>query len=303
VVRSSTALRHNAFVYESDEEYVERSVGFLREGLAANEGGLVADTRRGLAMMRYALGPDADRVGFVDDGFIYTRPARTIAAYYGAFLGQLRRARSVRAVAHVQVGPTPRDWEEWTGYEAMTNLAYAHLPVWVWCAYDANGLPDPVLDGVWRTHPEVIAGDWVESDAFEDPRALVRSLTPAPKPLSELRSLPATNDLEIFREQLAAELAAQKVTESKALDALIAGTEVAANAVRHGAGIQEVRVGRAGGRFVCEVVDRGSGFDDPLAGYLAPREGAGRGLWVARRLTWRLEFFRSRQGFTARVWL
>jgi anti-sigma regulatory factor (Ser/Thr protein kinase) len=73
--------------------------------------------------------------------------------------------------------------------------------------------------------------------------------------------------------------------------------------VRHGDGIEEVRVGRAEGRFVCEVVDRGSGFDDPVAGYLAPREGTGTGLWVARQLAWRLEFFRSLQGFTARIWL
>jgi len=45
-------------------------------------------------------------------------------------------------------------------------------------------------------------------------------------------------------------------------------------------------------------VDRGDGFDDPAAGYLAPREGIGAGLWVARQLTWRIEFFRSPAGFT-----
>jgi anti-sigma regulatory factor (Ser/Thr protein kinase) len=84
---------------------------------------------------------------------------------------------------------------------------------------------------------------------------------------------------------------------------LVAGTEVAANAVRHGAGIEEVRVGRSEGRFVCEIVDRGSGFDDPVAGYLAPREGIGTGLWVARQLAWRVEAFHSPRGFTVRIWL
>ena len=62
-------------------------------------------------------------------------------------------------------------------------------------------------------------------------------------------------------------------------------------------------MGRAGGRFVCEIVDRGSGFDDPSAGYLAPRNGSGAGLWVARQLAWQIEFFRSPSGFTARIWL
>jgi len=46
-----------------------------------------------------------------------------------------------------------------------------------------------------------------------------------------------------------------------------------------------------------------SGFDDPSAGYLAPRNGSGAGLWVARQLTWQIEFFGSPSGFTARIWL
>jgi anti-sigma regulatory factor (Ser/Thr protein kinase) len=84
---------------------------------------------------------------------------------------------------------------------------------------------------------------------------------------------------------------------------LLAGTEIAANALRHGGGIEQVRVRRARGRFVCEIIDRGGGFDDPAAGYLAPQEGVGAGLWVARQLTWQIQFFRSPHGFTTRAWL
>jgi hypothetical protein len=51
------------------------------------------------------------------------------------------------------------------------------------------------------------------------------------------------------------------------------------------------------------VVDRGDGFDDPALGYLAPREGTGTGLWVARQLAWLVEFFDSPRGFTVRVWI
>jgi anti-sigma regulatory factor (Ser/Thr protein kinase) len=300
---SEAVLRHNAFVYESGDEYAARSVGFLRDGLAAGEAGIVGNTRDGIAVMRDALGPDADRVAFLDVSSAYTRPARTVATYYGAFLECLREAPSVRAVATVQFGPTPGDWEEWAAYEAITNLAYSHLPVWVLCTYDANGLPDPVLEAVWRTHPEVLSDGWQTSDHFEDPTELVRSLTPETDELPDLRSFSAGDDLEVFRERLARELVAEKVPDARALDMLVAGTEIAANAVRHGGGIEEVRVGRAEGRFVCEVIDRGGGFDDPLAGYIAPREGAGTGLWVARQLTWRLEFYRSLRGFAVRIWL
>jgi anti-sigma regulatory factor (Ser/Thr protein kinase) len=296
------ALRHHAFVYESDEEYVAGSVRFLKDGLDAGEGAIVANTRDGLAMMRDALGPAADQVAFVDVSAVYTRPARTVARYYGTFLEQLRSAPSVRAVATGQFGTTREEWREWMAYEAITNVAYAHLPVWVVCAYDANRLPDPVIDIARRTHPELLAEDWQASDRFEDPRALVRKLTPDPEPLPELRSFSAGN-LESFRERLAGELRAERVPEARALEVLVAATELATNAMTHGGGIGEVRVGRADGRFVCEVIDRGGGFDDPVAGYLAPRDGTGTGLWVARQLAWRLESFQSTKGFTVRLWL
>jgi anti-sigma regulatory factor (Ser/Thr protein kinase) len=297
------ALRHSAFVYEAEDEYVTRSAAFLREGLHASEGCIVAHSRDWIAVMRDALGPDAERVTFVDVGSTYTRPARAVAAYYGTFLDRLRTAPSVRAVAEFQFSPVLGDWDEWMAYEAITNLAYAHLPVWVVCTYNANGLPDRVVDGVLSTHAEVLTDRWRESDHFEDPREVVRRVTPEPEALPDLRSFSPGGDVERFREQLARELVAEEMPEARAIDMLVAGSEIAVNAVRHGAGIEEVRVGRARGRFVCEVIDRGSGFDDPVAGYLAPRDGAGTGLWVARQLTWRLESFHSPRGFTVRLWL
>ena len=301
--RGNTPLRHSAFVYEDEDEYVARSVAFIRDGLDADEGAIVAHSRDWLAIMRDALGRDAERVAFVDVSTTYTRPARAVATYYGAFLDQLRTAPSVRAVAEFQFSPAPGDWDEWMGYEAITNLAYAHLPVWVVCTYNATALPDHVVDGVWSTHAQMFTDRWVESEHFEDPREVVRRVMPAPPPLPDLHRCWTGQDLERFREHLARELAAQKVPEARALDMLVAGTEIAINAVRHGAGIEEVRMGRAHGRFVCEVIDRGAGFDDPLAGYLAPREGVGAGLWIARQLTWRLESFHAARGFTVRLWL
>ena len=298
---SSGKLRHGALVYESDDEYVAHSLAFLKEGLEAGEGCVVAHTRDGIAMMRDALGSDAEQVRFVDVGSVYTRPARALAAYCGTLVRELREAPSVRAVADVQIGPWDGEWDEWVAYEAMTNLAYAHLPAWVVCTYDVNGVPDAVLDTVWSTHAEAL-GDGAAGGHFEDPRELVRRLTTEPEPLPELRSLPAGDGLEGFRERLARELTAANVPERTALDMLVAGTEVAANAVRHGGGIAEVRAGSVAGRFVCEVIDRGGGFDDPMAGYLVPRAGTGSGLWIARQLAWRLEAFHSPRGFTVRLW-
>jgi anti-sigma regulatory factor (Ser/Thr protein kinase) len=300
----STVLRHNALVYASPDEYLARAVPFLQEGLAAGEGAIVAHTKAGLAMVREALGPSAAQVTFVDVSAAYTRPARTLAAYHKVYAQQLRRTPALRAVADVQFGPDPREWELWTGYEAVFNRSFGHLPAWVLCSYDASGTPDPIIDAVWRTHPEVVNGTaWATSDRYDDPDALLRRLTPAPEPVPELSSLGYARDAEQLREQLAPVLSAAGLGDARTLDMLLAVTELATNAVRHGGGIQDVRLGHVHGRVVCEILDAGSGFDDPAAGYLAPRAGIGRGLWVARQLSWRLEFFSSPRGFTARLWM
>jgi len=154
----------------------------------------------------------------------------------------------------------------------------------------------------WHTHPEVVARDaWTTSELYLD--QLLRRTNPPPQALRDLRSIPVGQDPEQLRERLAPELIAAGHGEAKALEMLLAVTEIATNATQHGAGIEDIRVGQTHGRFVCEITERGPGFDDPAAGYLAPRDGVGSGLWVARQLTWRIEFFQSPRGFTARIWL
>jgi anti-sigma regulatory factor (Ser/Thr protein kinase) len=255
-------------------------------------------------MMREALDGESGHVTFVDVGGSYTRPARTMAKYVATMNEQLQRAPRVRLFAEVQYGPTPAEWDEWTAYEAMCNAAYSHLPCWVVCTYNGSKTPDRMLEGVWQTHAEVITDDWQDSPHFEDPAHVMRRLTPAPQPLTGLRSVAPGDDLESFREHLAAALYAESLPPAQALDMIVAASEVAANAIHHGGGVHELRIGEAHGRFVCEISDRGRGFDDPLAGYMPPRNGeAVSGLWVARQLTWRIEFIPAARGFTVRLWL
>ena len=145
--------------------------------------------------------------------------------------------------------------------------------------------------------------DWSPSPSFEPPEETLGRLAPEPERLEGLQTIAATGDLENLREVLARELRAANVPPAKALDMLVAATEVASNSRVHGGGIEEVRVGLADGRFVCEIADGGGGFEHLLAGYRPPLDGDPAGLWIARQRTWRLEFMRSADGFTARLWL
>src|ERR1700760_1005978 len=108
------ALRRSAFVYGSEAEYVERVVPFLREGLEAGEGAVVANAGDGIAAMRDALGADAERVRFVDCRPAPPpppRPARPLAAYHEVFVAQLAATPRLRAVADVQWGPEEGEWD------------------------------------------------------------------------------------------------------------------------------------------------------------------------------------------------
>jgi anti-sigma regulatory factor (Ser/Thr protein kinase) len=301
---SRAGLRHNAFVYRSDDHYAGQVAPFLEEGLAAGEGALVAGTRDRIAVLRDALGTTSEHVTFLDIGSSYTRPARTLGVYAQALRRGLQDAPSVRAVGEVQYGPAPEDWREWVAYEAISNHSYAHLPAWLVCTYNGEAAPDEILEGVWQTHPEVLEGEWSESARFEDPTGVVRAETPEPEPLPELRSLPPGEDLEAFRERLSGELHEAGVPPRRALEMLVAATEVAKNAWEHGGGPHELRVGHAGGRFVCEVSDLGEGFDDPLAGYIVPGDERqqGAGLWIARQMAWRVEIIPESPGVTVRLW-
>jgi anti-sigma regulatory factor (Ser/Thr protein kinase) len=214
-------------------------------------------------------------------------------------------ASSVRVVGEVQFGPTTQEWNEWTAYEAISNRALAEHPAWIMCAYDQRVLPEQVIEGASQTHPELLSESRQISPRFADPEQLVRTLTPAHEPLEELRPVPPGEDPVVLRERLAAELAAAKVPETKALNMLLAANEVAVNAFQHAGGPKMMRVGLVAGRFVCEISDRGPGLNDPLAGYLPPKpdHGRGSGLWTARQLTSRLELIPSAHGLTVRLWL
>jgi hypothetical protein len=54
--------------------------------------------------------------------------------------------------------------------ESDVNLALASSPATIMCSYDGRSLPEEVLVGARRTHPEVAgAGDVTASPAYREP--------------------------------------------------------------------------------------------------------------------------------------
>lgn len=299
-------LRHDAFVYDADDEFVRQMAGFLRAGFAEGAAAVTVTTQRNWGLLRDALGPASDRVSFTDRDDWYRRPAGTIAGY-GATLRDLVAGgrSSIRVIGEVGFGSTPEEWRQWTAYEAILNHVFADQPAWIMCPYDARVLPDEVVEGAWRTHSQVLSDGWNASPYYDDPERVVRSLAPGHEPLPELRRLPPGDSPGSFRDRLARELTAANVSDDRARDMLVAANEVVVNAWLHAGGPRALRLGRVGDRFVCEVSDGGPGLDDPLSGYTSPKreQTRGGGLWIARQLTWRLDLLSSPEGLTVRLWV
>jgi anti-sigma regulatory factor (Ser/Thr protein kinase) len=298
---------HTLLVYDSDDQMVNVVAPYLEAGLAAGEPTLAVLNRPNWAILREALGAAADRVGYTDCDSFYTRPIAALAAYDAALRGHAAAgAPPVRVVGELPWGPTEREWREWMGYEALLNASLSHHAANVLCSYDARVLPDRLVDAALRTHPRTDGNPEQHANhRYESPEDVLRSLAMPPVEIVPPPALELTDDLGVFRERLCAALVAADVPDRRALDALLAASELFTNAWMHGGGATALAAGITGGWFVFQVSDDGPGIDDPLAGYLPPgrKPGAGTGLWVTRQLVSRLELIPREPGLTARFWL
>ena len=300
------SLRHDAFLYDSDETFVAQMGTHLQTGLREGAHAIAVTTQHNLGLLRESLGADAGNVMCIDRAEWYQHPARVLAGFDRvARDAEAAGASSLYAVGEVSFGSTPREWDRWTAYEATIDRALASCRLNVICPYDERVLPAAVLAGACRTHEHVITDARRPSPAYADAAAVVRAHTPAPEPLPHLRALAPPASPHDLRALLAAEMAADGVPRAAMRDMLLAASEVFTNARQHGGGATSLAVGRVGSHFVCEIADVGAGLDDPLAGFVPPRppQLRGAGLWVARHATSAVELLRSDGGgLTVRLW-
>ncbi|MGZ6701191.1 MAG: MEDS domain-containing protein [Gaiellaceae bacterium] len=127
-------FRHEAFLYDSHDEFVGKMAAFLGAGLEEGASGLAVTTRSRSALLRDALGPESERIRFIDRDDWFVRPATTVGAYHATLTDLARKgAASIRVVGEIQFGPTAEEWREWTSYEAILNRAFGEHAVWFIC--------------------------------------------------------------------------------------------------------------------------------------------------------------------------
>lgn len=298
---------HRAVIYERPAQFDEAVTAFARQGIARGEATTVLAVPEHLERVRAALGAGADAVRFADADGIYRRPGQVLSAIAALLDTATAGGRPARLVGEqCLAGLSPAETAHYLRCEAASNALYAAYPVTVLCPYDASALPASVLDACRRTHPELLEGGAPVANAqFVEPRRFLRG--PA-GPVDPPRGAPVfaftqVEDLAAARTFLRAR-ATETGLGAAALTELVTGAgEVLTNAVVHGACPCQLWVYAESGALVVHVRDAGSGFADPLAGYLPPepRTGRGRGLWLAHQTSDAVELATGAAGTDVRL--
>jgi anti-sigma regulatory factor (Ser/Thr protein kinase) len=309
--RTSTNYGHDALFYESDEELLSTAVPFLREGLESGETAVLVCSRAHTALLTDALG-EHPSLGSVPRPEVYHRPAKAIAAYQQLTQRHVEAgARRVRLVGELDFGATRSEWAEWMRFEAVVNHALAPYKLWACCMYHTRELPDEVLAAAELTHPNLMSAESrAPSRRYLEPAEFMRRSasakpehTEATEPLFVIDELA---DLAGLRRRIHRVALAESALPASTVQEFVAAvSEVATNAIMHGAPPVLVRFWCSTSELVCTVTDHGLGFDDPFAGYLPATTGAGTrrglGLWLARNFCDHLDIFPSEDGFTVRL--
>jgi anti-sigma regulatory factor (Ser/Thr protein kinase) len=297
---------HAAVHYTSDAELLAVAVPFLEGGLTAGEPTLVSLEPERAELVREAL-PSSAPVDFLPTGDLYARPAAAIRSYRELMAGLVAGgAAGIRILGEIPQAAIDTSWDWWARYEAAVNHAYDQFPLRSICAYDTRTTPRHVLDDVARTHPFVATPDGGHhpNHGYVDPLSFLtvpRPMTPLPIELTAPVAELADPRPAVARRAVVA-AAPAGLAEDELDDLVLAVSEIADNALRHGRPPVRMRIWADAGHMVVTVHDAGEGPDDPFAGLLpADRRIGGRGLWIAHQVCAQVTLHHDDTGFTVRL--
>ncbi len=301
-------FRHQALLYESQDELAAVAASFIEEGLTAGDAVLVAVPERNRLLVRSEVG-EAEGVRFIDMEEVGRNPARIISVWERFVTETLGRGRTPRGIGEpIWPGRGEVEIDECERHEALLNVAFDRSPPWaLLCPYDAARLPGAVIERAAHTHPQIATSAGAAPSGRYSPsigpEAAFAGAFPAPPPSAEGVSF-GQADLAAVRNFVSERALRLGLDLGRAADLVTAANEVATNSIRHGGGAGTLRTWRENGGVVCEVRDAGR-FTDPLSGRRFPPVGEpdGRGLWIANHLCDLVQVRSSAAGSAVRVWM
>ncbi|MFF3935058.1 anti-sigma factor RsbA family regulatory protein [Streptomyces phaeofaciens] len=277
------AFAHPALFYRGEQEYLDGTVPFVREGLEGGEPVAVAVPGLALAALKDALGADASAVHFVDMTVAGRNPGRIIPNVLRAFTDR-HRDTPVRIIGEpIWPGRSSLEYPACVQHEALINPAFEGRDVTILCPYDAGRLDERVLTDAYATHPVILSGGGERPSPSYAPEKIVAAYNrPLPSPPASAEHTHfGARELPDVRHRAVARAARLGLSDGRLGDFALAVAELTTNSVVHGGGSGTLHIWAEGSQVVCEVRDRGH-LSDPLAGRRPPAGGrpGGRGLML-----------------------
>ena len=285
-VPAADGFTHVALSYRSQAEYLLAVTEFVQAALVRSDAVLVVVPGARAGALRQALAADWERIEFADMADAGRNPGRVIAAV--SEFADHHPGTRISAVGEPcwQQRPEP-ELAEAAKHEALSNLAFAGMPMTALCPYDAAALPSEVLAAAGQTHPFVASGGGRHANSAylgdgQIPAFARQSLPPPP---AGARIVDFHNDLRQVRAVVTREATLAGLAPDRVADLVIAVNELAANTLRHTTGSGTLLVWLTAAEIVCEVRDSGW-ITDPLAGRCrrAGDAGGGHGLWMVNEV-------------------
>ncbi|HET9117419.1 MAG TPA: ATP-binding protein [Pseudonocardiaceae bacterium] len=235
-----------------------------------------------------ALLPTLAGLHVTDSSELFRHPGRVLA-YYRAWLAETRSDGRPAAIVAV---PDPGDNDQhraalWMHIDAATTVALAEYDnLTLICAY-----PDcpAAADAVRRVHPSLVNGTIIPNpDHLPAEQFVARYPLPPPAELGRpelIHNIEHLTQLSPLRQIVSAHASGAGLPAARCDDVVLAVTEVASNALEHGAPPATVRLWTTSSSMICQVTDAGR-YTEPLAGLLPPpsTQYRGRGLWMVHQL-------------------
>jgi anti-sigma regulatory factor (Ser/Thr protein kinase) len=300
-------FHHEAVFYRDDDEYLAGTVPGIRDAVADDGAVLVAVADDKQALLRQALGADAERVQFTDMERLGRNPACIIPAWR-EFLRDADTAPTAPIVGvgePVWPGRSDAELVECSRHESLLNLAFDGGRAWrLLCPYDAGALDAAVLEEACRNHPHLgRSGDRWASDRYSGPRAVLARDDTLPAPGRRPAEIAfAEDDLLPVRDFVRDRAREAGFDRRRLADLVLAVNELVSNTLRHAGGSGVLRAWTDDSTLYCEVRDTGQ-IKDPLAGRDRPADVrvGGRGLWIVNHLCDLVQVRTSKAGNVVRL--
>ncbi len=280
--------RHRALFYRTTDDYLAALTGFLLGPVASDDAALIAVPAARHSLLRQALvarlspvpsgaaSSTAAGVALLADATAKTiladmtelgrNPGRILPAIHN-FICSAAGARTRIVTESIWPGRSAAEVREATKHEALVNLAFAGADTQLLCLYDASRLGEPVIDDACRTHPLLAAPEHdvesaLYSGAGDVPADCDQPLPPIPP---DATVSDYHDDLRTIRRLVADQAKQAELPAAKAVDFVLAASEIAANTLRHTGSGGKVSLWQTSTELVCQLDDTGH-IADPLAG-------------------------------------